>query len=167
MSTDFERQLSVTLVTAYRSILKIEDQFLKRVGTPNVSTSEMHLLEGIHRAGARGRTVKELGNDLGITQPSVSAAVNRLEKKGCVERRRSQEDGRVVYIHLTARGTQAYALFSKFHSELVEAVTRDLDNEEKQHLLKGMLRLNRFFEEQNAALARLPQSAEPPADFVK
>lgn len=148
MTDEFLIRLNETLVTAYRSILKIEDEFIRRAGTPNVSSSEMHLLDAIGRAKDRGRTVKEIAADLRITQPSVTAAVNRLVQKGCVERRRSTEDGRVVYIHLTRLGHKTYAVFLRFHENMVRSVAKDMTEEEKTHLLKGMLKLNAFFEKQ-------------------
>lgn len=148
MTDEFMSKLNETLVTAYRSILKIEDEFIKRAGTPNVSSSEMHLLETIGKTKGKGRTVKEIASDLRITQPSVTAAVNRLVQKGCVERRRSTEDGRVVYIHLTRLGHKTYAVFMRFHENMVRAVAKDLGDEEKAHLLKGMIQLNAFFEKQ-------------------
>jgi DNA-binding MarR family transcriptional regulator len=145
---EFSDRLNETLTTAYRSILKIEDQFLKRAGSLNVSASEMHLLETIGRMKGGGRTVKDIAVDLGITQPSVTSAVNRLVMKGCVRRQRSEEDGRVVYIHLTKKGHKAYSLFTFFHENMVRSVTKGLTDEEKQSLLKGMIRLNEFFAQQ-------------------
>lgn len=141
-------QLNESLITAYRSILKIEDQFIKHSGTPNVTTSEMHLIDAIGRAGENGRTVKEIAKALNITQPSVTAAVNRLVLKGCVERRRSTEDGRVVYIHLTRLGKKTHSVFLRFHENMMRSIAHDLTDEEKRHLLKGMIRLNAFFEGQ-------------------
>lgn len=148
MTDEFLIRLNQSLVTAYRSILKIEDEFIKRAGTPNVTSSEMHLLETIGKTKGKGRTVKEIAADLRITQPSVTAAVNRLVQKGCVERRRSTEDGRVVYIHLTRLGHKTYAVFMRFHENMVRSVAKELNEEEKAHLLKGMIRLNKFFEKQ-------------------
>ena len=144
----FMTKLNETLVTAYRSILKIEDEFIKRSGTLNISSTEMHLLQAIGKGKNKGRTVKDLAADLRITQPSVTAAVNRLVQKGCVERRRSTEDGRVVYIHLTRLGHKNYAVFLRFHENMVRSVAKDLTEEEKAHLLKGMVKLNEFFERQ-------------------
>lgn len=160
LTDEFMLKLNETLVTAYRSVLKIEDEFIKRAGTPNVSSSEMHLLETIGRTRGRGRTVKEIAAELRITQPSVTAAVNRLVEKGIVERRRSTEDGRVVYIHLTRLGHKTYAVFMRFHENMVRAVAKDLTDSEKAHLLKGMIRLNAFFEKQfiDEAAGLIPQN---------
>ena len=41
---EFSRRLDDTLLTAYRYTVKIENQFLQRIGELNVTGSEMHLL---------------------------------------------------------------------------------------------------------------------------
>ena len=145
---EFSRRLDDTLLTAYRYTVKIENQFLQRIGELNVTGSEMHLLEVIGKSEGKCCTVKQIAQALNITQPSVSAAVNRLTAKGCVVRRRSEEDGRVVYIHMTRQGRKAYALFAYFHENMVRALTKELSSEERSQLLKGMQRLNSFFERQ-------------------
>lgn len=148
MTDEFMNKLNISLITSYRSILKIEEQFARRAGSPNVSASEMHMIDVIGKGENNSRTVKEIANALHITQPSVTAAINRLEKKGCVERIRSKDDGRVVYIHLTRFGHKIYSLFLRFHENMVRSVAKELTDEEKAHLLKGMIRLNEFFAKQ-------------------
>ncbi len=145
---EFSRKLDDTLLTAYRYTVKIENQFLQRIGELNVTGSEMHLLEVIGKSEGKHCTVKQIAQALSITQPSVTAAVNRLVIKGCVERRRCEEDGRVVHISMTRQGRKAYALFAYFHENMVRAITKELTGEERKQLLKGMQKLNEFFERQ-------------------
>lgn len=145
---DFSRRLDDTLLTAYRYTVKIENQFLQRIGELDVTGSEMHLLEVIGKSAGKRCTVKQIAQTLGITQPSVTSAVNRLVQKGCVVRTRSETDGRVVYISMTRRGRKAYALFAYFHENMVRSITRGLNAEERTQLLSGMEKLNAFFEQQ-------------------
>ena len=151
------RKLNVTLVTAYRSILKIEEEFAKHSGTPNISANEMHMIDVIGTGPNGSRTVKEIASALHITQPSVTAAVNRLEKKGCVERIRSTEDGRVVYIHLTRFGHKIHSLYRRFHENMVRSIAKDLTDEEKLSLIKGMTSLIEFFDAQSSNILEKSQ----------
>lgn len=163
MLDEFSAQLNHILMATYRSILRIEEQSLKST-LPDLSVNEMHLLETIGKTHGNGRTVSGIAEELGITQPSVTAAVNKLVKKGYVERWRSEEDGRVVYIYLTKRGHRAYALHTYFHENMVRSVTKELTEEEKAHLLKGILRLNAFFQQTAAeteAKLRRREETEP------
>ena len=57
---EFSRRLDDTLLTAYRYTVKIENQFLQRIGELNVTGSEMHLLEVIGKSEGKGCTVKQI-----------------------------------------------------------------------------------------------------------
>jgi DNA-binding MarR family transcriptional regulator len=46
----------------------------------------------------------ELAGREGISQPSMTAMVSRLERQGLVERRRDQSDGRIVLVAITGTG---------------------------------------------------------------
>jgi DNA-binding MarR family transcriptional regulator len=58
------------------------------------------------------RSVRELGEELGLDSGTLSPLLKRLESLGLVERRRSAEDERRVEVFLTDSGT---ALSSKAH----------------------------------------------------
>ena len=57
-------------------------------------------------ARGEGRSMQRLAEDLGIKLPALSQIVDRLERRGLVERRVAVEDRRVVRVFLTsgARG---------------------------------------------------------------
>lgn len=51
-------------------------------------------------------TTKELAYLLGIRQQSLNELLNKLEKNGYVERKPSENDKRVMIVHLTEKGKQ-------------------------------------------------------------
>jgi MarR family transcriptional regulator, organic hydroperoxide resistance regulator len=53
---------------------------------------------------SEGLTHGELAGRLRVRPPSVTKILRTLERDGLVERRHDAEDGRVLRIHLTARG---------------------------------------------------------------
>ena len=53
---------------------------------------------------AEPRSVRELGEELGLDSGTLSPLLKRLEALGLVERRRSAEDERRVAVHLTGAG---------------------------------------------------------------
>lgn len=148
MTDEFGKKLYLLLIGVYRSILKIEEGFMSRSGIPSISSSEMHMIDVIGTGKDGCRTVKEIATALNITQPSVTTAINRLEKKGCVERVRSKEDGRVVYIHLTSFGRKIHSLFLRFHENMVRSIASDLSDSEQALLIRAMIKLNSYFSEQ-------------------
>src|SRR6187200_2501718 len=54
---------------------------------------------------AEPRSVRELGEELGLDSGTLSPLLKRLESLGLVERRRSAEDERRVEVFLTGAGT--------------------------------------------------------------
>lgn len=52
-------------------------------------------------------TAGEIAKRLDVSTARVAAALNSLEKKGCVERLKSATDGRMVVVRLTASGRAA------------------------------------------------------------
>ena len=79
---NFSAQLNDLLVGAYHSIGKLEELSLKSVKSVDLSISELHLLEAIGKGNAEGYTIGQLAQDMGITLPSVTVAIKKLEKEG-------------------------------------------------------------------------------------
>lgn len=110
----------------------------------NLSVSELHLLEAINKNPLRGRMIGDLANDLMVTPSSVTIAVNRLEKKGYVVRKKSIEDGRQVYVNLTDKGRHADRIHKRIHWNLAKNVADGMTSEERKSVLNCFDRINSF-----------------------
>jgi DNA-binding MarR family transcriptional regulator len=141
----FDSELNEILVDTFKSILKIEELSLKYQGLKDLSINEMHLLEEVGKSGDGGVTVGDLAQKLGITPPSVTAAINKLEKKGYVNKNRCNNDGRVVYVSLTKLGKKIDSVHRYFHRQMIRNISGELNEEEKAILYKGIVGLNEFF----------------------
>ena len=137
--------LNELLVHAFRSVLRIEEQMLQRMGAFNLSISEMHLLEAIGKGASQGRTVSETAKELSLTLPSVTIAVNKLEKKGLLQKTKTLKDGRSVLLSFTDLGQKIDRIHQHFHKNMVNSIARDMDETEKSALLKAMMKLNLYF----------------------
>ena len=135
----FEEQLNAVIVDTYRSILKVEETILKRSDKIDLTINEMHLIESVGKGKNKQRTISEIAEDLGITLPSVTVGINKLMKKGYVEKIRSEEDARIVYVSLTRMGKKIDSVHRYF---------RDMSEEEQQALYKGIMKLDQFLKEQ-------------------
>lgn len=159
----FSAELNDLLVTTFRSILKLEELALTRIAR-GISLSEMHMLEVVAGGKSAGRSISDIAAELGITLPSVTMAVNKLEKKGFVVKQKSAEDKRVVIVRLSAEGRRAEVAHRFFHRHMVHDVTRGLTDREEATLLKGLRKLRSFFDEQQHHLdALLPNAGVRPA----
>ncbi len=141
---ELDRELNTILVDTFRSILKVEEAALKRDELADLSISEMHLPEAIGKS-PDGRTVSDIASELMVTLPSVTVAINKLAKKGYVEKFKSNHDGRVVYVRLTKLGKKIDSVHRYFHQQMIRAISSRLEEEEKAVLYKGVKALNEFF----------------------
>ncbi len=143
---DYDRQVNGLLLDIYDKILVTEEKALSRGMFKDISVAEMHTLEGIGLYGSR--TMTETAAILGITTGTLTVAIDRLVRKGYVERRRDTVDRRVVRIRLTKKGKLAYRMHNKFHTLLVDRLVEPLDEQQRQVLLTTLASISGFITEQ-------------------
>lgn len=138
--------LNELLVEIFNDILQIEERALKQGVINDLSVTEIHTIEAIGMYTER--TMSEVAQDLKITVGTLTTAINKLIKKGYVERKRIEEDRRVVLIKLTKKGKLAYRLHEKFHSDMIKKTIEGLSEEEEKVLISSLDRLNMFFKKE-------------------
>jgi DNA-binding MarR family transcriptional regulator len=148
----FGQALNDLLVNTFRSILQLEEEMLHRISADKLSINELHMLEAVARTDSSGRSITDIARELGITLPSVTAAINKLEHKHFVSKRRSEQDKRVVIVQLTDMGRRAEAMHRFFHRQMVNKVSQGLSPDQREALLKGLQNLLAFFRAQEVAL---------------
>lgn len=107
----------------YKTYYKIEEINLNQV-IKCLTTTELHIIEAI---GEETLTMNELSEKLGITMGTASVAINKLTDKYFIERNRSEDDRRKVFVQLSKKGLLAYKYHGNFHSNMLEKVTTDID----------------------------------------
>ncbi|AOR23166.1 MarR family winged helix-turn-helix transcriptional regulator [Clostridium taeniosporum] len=130
------------LVELFNDILQIEEQTIKEGVISDLSITEIHTIEEIGMYTKR--TMSEVAQDLKITVGTLTTAINKLIKKGYVERSRIEEDRRVVLIGLTKKGKLAYRLHEKFHDDMVSNSIETLTDEEEKILISALNKINKF-----------------------
>ena len=155
----FETQLNALLIRAYRTLERIEEQQLANIERLNLTIGEIHLLEAVGnpRRHPEGKTISEISEDLQISLPSVTLAINKLLKKGYVEKRRSEKDGRKVHVLLTHAGEAANRAHALFHHRMAASIASGLTDEEKNAMLRGITKLNCFLDESLHKKVRSPK----------
>lgn len=137
--------LNDLLVQLFNDILLIEEKTLQNGPLSDLSVTEIHTIEAIGMY--KDRTMTEVAQDLKITVGTLTTAINKLIKKGYVERKRTEEDRRVVLIHVTKKGKLAYRLHEKFHSDMINETIGVLDEDQEKILVSSLEKLNVFFME--------------------
>lgn len=137
--------LNELLVDLFNDILYIEQSALRAGSFSDISVTEIHTIEAIGMY--EEKSMSEVAASLSITVGTLTIAINNLVKKGYVERRRSEEDRRVVKIALTRKGKLAYRIHAKFHSDMIKETINGINEEEEEVLVKALENLNAFFKD--------------------
>lgn len=76
------------------------------------------------------RRITELAELEGLAQPTMTSLVKALEQQGLVRRDRQTDDGRVVLVHLTDRGTAALEEYRTRARELISIYLAEIADPE-------------------------------------
>jgi DNA-binding MarR family transcriptional regulator len=134
------------LLEIFENILVTEQKALRRGSFSDLSIAEMHTLEGIGLYDAH--TMSETAARLEITTGTLTVAVDKLVKKGYVERLRDEADRRIFRVCLTRKGKLAYRMHTKFHTLLVERLLLPLDDSGRRTLVQTLETIAAFTREQ-------------------
>ena len=138
------KMLNDILVNLFNEILGIEEKALTSSEFRDISVNDMHILEAV--GTEEPRSMSSVAKSLSVTVGTLTIAMNNLVKKGYVNRVRSEEDRRVVLISLTKKGEKANTHHMKFHDGMIQALMKDLDEEQQKILVKSLLNLRKFFD---------------------
>ena len=116
----------------YKYYHTLEELSLKQ-GVKGLTTTELHILEAI---GLDSVTMNELSEKLGITMGTATVAVNKLEKKECIFRKRCEHDRRKVHVSLSRKGIDASNYHENFHESTILSIIDSLSGDELDSFIK-------------------------------
>lgn len=99
-----------------------------------ISPAQMTLLDKIAKNPGCG--VQDIADHLGISPPTVSVGVSRLEESGMIERKPNPEDGRSVQFFQTSKGEALHNKFQKSRLRKFHRLLAGLDSQEQEALLQ-------------------------------
>ena len=143
-----EQIFAEKLLRIFDNVLLTEEKALSNGYFPDLSIAELHTLDAI--GPYEERAMGETAGRLGITTGTLTVAVDRLVRKGYVERHRDTKDRRVVRVYLSRKGKLAYRLHTKFHALLVRRIMEPLAENEQESLAKMVTQIDAFVSEQYA-----------------
>ena len=132
------------LVSLINEIWELEEKAIITEEFKDLTNNDMHVIEAVGTGD--GRNMSSIARKLNITVGSLTTAMNSLVNKKYVERRRSEEDRRVVFVKLTPKGIKAYKHHEDYHRQMTQAVVDKLDETEMPVLLKTLDALSEFFD---------------------
>lgn len=139
-----ERTLNRLLVYFFKYITEIEEKKLITEEFQDITYNDMHVIEAIGLD--EPQKMSQVAKEMSVTTGTLSKTVDSLEKKGYVQRQRSEEDKRVVNIILTKRGVHAYQHHEQFHQDMIAFVLENISDKESKVLQNVLERLMAYFE---------------------
>ena len=116
---------------AHKALERVDRASISRTG---LNVSDFSILEALLHKGAM--PINTIGEKVLLTSGSMTAAANRLEKKGLVERIQDPSDGRCYYLHLTKNGLKLIRDAFRIHSENLEKIFAVLDDNEREEFAR-------------------------------
>src|SRR5215211_5952598 len=131
------------LATRIDAIRRFNRFFTRRIGvlregllhTPYSLTEARILFEISHRDDL---SASDLSRELGLDQGYLSRILARLERRGLVDKVRSETDGRRRLLSLTSAGKDAFSLLDTRSREEVAEMLGELSEEDQRRLLEAM-----------------------------
>ncbi len=130
----------------FNSILRIEERSLDNRLTHGLTITEVHTIVavGLHERSPMNVVAARLG----VTLATLTTAINKLVKKGFVERTRAEDDRRVVLVSLTKKGRQVLRAHNLFHHQMIDEALADLSEEEERVFAEALTKVKAFFDAQ-------------------
>jgi MarR family 2-MHQ and catechol resistance regulon transcriptional repressor len=118
--------LWLILWKAYDAVREHAERHIQSLG---LCLSDFGVLEALLHKGPL--PVNTIGGLIRLTSGSITAAVDRLESKGLVERRNDPGDRRARVVHLTASGRNLISSAFEDHEAAMERATSGLTASER------------------------------------
>lgn len=141
-----ENRLNEFFITTFNKILNSEERSLQKSELTDISVREIHIIEavGLSKPYAKN-TMSNIASEVGISLGALSTAVNALVRKGYISRGGDASDRRKVYIYLTETGEKAFLLHKEFHKKMISGITKLLNENECETLIKALSTITCFF----------------------
>jgi DNA-binding MarR family transcriptional regulator len=116
---DHLHELSELLVDFFNIFHAWEEEAVSNLKT-KLTILEVHTIEALGRRPAL--KMRKLAEIMEISTPSVTAVVDKLEKKGFARRQTTPTDRRVFLIELTKKGIELFEKHSDQHKNMADRV---------------------------------------------
>ena len=138
LSSDTLRQETLTAVLAELNQMSFRDfqGALKRFHSGSLSIVHLNLLMLLRFNGPL--TMSRLADLLDVSVASATGIVDRMEKKGVIERKRSDEDRRVVEVHVSEQGEQVFVAMQAERQAHMARMLSGVSDQDLNALLTGL-----------------------------
>lgn len=144
MEKEIGNSLNKLLIEMLDKILAAESRAVITEEFKDITNNDMHIIEAVGIDAPR--RMSDIAKRLHVTTSTLTINMNSLEKKGYLMRSRSDEDKRVVRVILTDKGRKAFFHHRDYHWNMIRAINKGLEKEEKEVLVRCLEKLNVFLD---------------------
>lgn len=105
-------------------IEKILEETLDQSDFSDLTQQQLHYLKVIVKM--KNPTLTELARELNLTKPTVTVLVDKLSEKGYIRRVKSDEDRRVMHLHIDKKGAKIKTMREIAHERMAEKIRSGL-----------------------------------------
>ncbi|MFD1206804.1 MULTISPECIES: MarR family transcriptional regulator [Sporosarcina] len=138
MGKDTERALKLFIVLSRASKVVLEEAN-KLTDTYNLNPTEFAVLELLYHKGRQ--PIQKIGQKILLRSGSMTYVVDKLEKKGLLERVFCQEDKRITYMSITDEGKKRIEEIFPSHEENIKSIMSALTEEEQETAIELLRKL--------------------------
>ena len=110
----------------------------------NLSITEFSVLEVLYYKGKQN--IHQIAQRVLISSGSMTYVIDKLEKKGFLERSACPDDRRAIHVSLTDKGNEWMDKVMPEHQELIDDMFRSLNAEESEALVQLLEKVRKNFE---------------------
>lgn len=138
MNEDIKQSLKLFIVLsrAHKAISEQTNQFFQASG---VNPTEFAVLELLYHKGKQ--PLQKIGGKILLASGSITYVIDKLEKRGYINRVNCPSDRRVTYAEISEQGKEFMAQVFPEHEKKLHELTNVLSNEEKKQAIELMKKL--------------------------
>lgn len=121
------------MMTMLRAAQHVSEFSRQNVKTYGLNITEFAVLELLYHKG--DQPIQMIGKKILIASSSITYVVDKLEKKGYVERINCPTDRRVIYASLTESGRTLIERIFPQHAEAITQLFEGMDEQQLQQLI--------------------------------
>lgn len=120
-------------VVFMRAAQAVQERIKQDIACSGLNPSEFGAMELLYHKGRQ--TIQQIGEKILLASGSMTYLIDKLEKKGLVQRVHCPEDRRVTYIEITKKGNTLMEERFPNHQKVIEQIFDVLEEQEKEQLL--------------------------------
>ena len=133
--------IRLVLWKAAKAVEKVDKASIDQTG---LGLSDFTIMEALLHKGPL--PINRIGEKVLLTSGSMTAVVNRMEKKGLAKRIQDPSDGRCFYVHLTKKGRKTIKTACAKHVKNLEKIASVLSDRERRELVRLLKKIGLFAE---------------------